>query len=343
MKRGYACGGRKRPRRRGEREQRNRHRQLRDPIERDEAGEHQRESEQHGVAAADADANHAGGQRADHAAHGPGDEAERHVFGLHAEALGAVQREPGRERLEDHLQQQRREEHRAHARDIAAHRRPTPRSRACRTSLPLRSPSIARARAATTAKITEMASTVPAAIRKAVRMPSILPSIRNTTAPTHIWNVTEPTRERPIPRRHDVGDQRLERRPLEIDARVEHDDRGDQPPEPESRGAGEQRHADRGHQEALEHERQAAAAAIGGAVGHHAGHRHEQEQQEVVDRHHAADGGAVVTQRVAHEERHERAEQRTGHPGEQAAQADDGEREKWRAPADRDGPGSHFR
>ena len=37
-----------------------------------------------------------------------------------------------------------------------------------------------------------MASTVPAAIRKAGRMPSIRPSIRNTIAPTHIWNVTDP-------------------------------------------------------------------------------------------------------------------------------------------------------
>ena len=42
------------------------------------------------------------------------------------------------------------------------------------------------------AKATAMPSTHAAAIRKAGCMPSIRPSIRNTMAPTHIWNVTDP-------------------------------------------------------------------------------------------------------------------------------------------------------
>ena len=37
-----------------------------------------------------------------------------------------------------------------------------------------------------------MSSTVTAAMRNAVRMPSIRPSMRKTIAPTHIWKVTEP-------------------------------------------------------------------------------------------------------------------------------------------------------
>ena len=37
-----------------------------------------------------------------------------------------------------------------------------------------------------------MARIVAAAMRNAGRMPSIRPSIRNTIAPTHIWNITEP-------------------------------------------------------------------------------------------------------------------------------------------------------
>ena len=42
------------------------------------------------------------------------------------------------------------------------------------------------------AKATAITSTVPAAIRNAGCMPSMRPSIRNTIAPTHIWNVTDP-------------------------------------------------------------------------------------------------------------------------------------------------------
>ena len=46
-------------------------------------------------------------------------------------------------------------------------------------------------------KAAAIARTVTAATRNAVRIPSIRPSIRNTTAPTHIWNITEPVaRER---------------------------------------------------------------------------------------------------------------------------------------------------
>ena len=41
-------------------------------------------------------------------------------------------------------------------------------------------------------KASAMASTVPAAMKKAISMPSMRPSMRNTMAPTHIWNVTEP-------------------------------------------------------------------------------------------------------------------------------------------------------
>ena len=51
--------------------------------------------------------------------------------------------------------------------------------------------------------------------------------------------------------------------------------------------------------------------------------RHEQEQQHVVDGHHGADEGAMVAQRVAHEERDEGAEQRTGDTGKEAAEADE--------------------
>ncbi len=43
-----------------------------------------------------------------------------------------------------------------------------------------------------TLNITAIASTVIEATRNAARIPSIRPSIRNTTAPTHIWNVTDP-------------------------------------------------------------------------------------------------------------------------------------------------------
>ena len=60
-----------------------------------------------------------------------------------------------------------------------------------------------------------------------------------------------------------------------------------------------------------------------GAVRGRAGPRHQQEQQHVVDRHHRADGGAVIAERVAHERRHEGAEQRSGDAGEESAQSDD--------------------
>ena len=91
-----------------EREQRRRLRHARHPVEREEAAGHDPEPEQHRVAPADAHANDSGGQRSDHAANRPRDEADRHVFRAHTEALGAVQRVPRGERLKGELQQQRR-------------------------------------------------------------------------------------------------------------------------------------------------------------------------------------------------------------------------------------------
>ena len=43
-----------------------------------------------------------------------------------------------------------------------------------------------------TLNVAAIASTVIDPTRNAVRIPRIRPSIRNTTAPTHIWNVTDP-------------------------------------------------------------------------------------------------------------------------------------------------------
>ena len=75
--------------------------------------------------------------------------------------------------------------------------------------------------------------------------------------------------------------------------------------------------------EPAEHDRQPPAAAALEPIGRGAAPRHEQEQQHVVDRHDHADGGAVVAERVAHQRRHEGAEERPGDAGEEAAQADD--------------------
>ena len=67
--------------------------------------------------------------------------------------------------------------------------------------------------------------------------------------------------------------------------------------------------------------RQATPAARAGAVRGRTGPGHEQEQQHVVDGHDGADGGAMLAERVAHEGRDERAEERAGDAGEESAQA----------------------
>ena len=151
----------------------------------DETGAHQPESEHHRATPAEAHADHAGGQRADHAADRPRDEANRDVLGPHAEALGAVEGEPRREGLEDHLQHERGEEHGAQPGNGTAHRGPDRAPPAIGTSPRPRSPPTPAAREARPRTRGRSPTTVPAATRKAGRMPSIRPSIRNTIAPTH--------------------------------------------------------------------------------------------------------------------------------------------------------------
>jgi hypothetical protein len=71
------------------------------------------------------------------------------------------------------------------------------------------------------------------------------PSIRKTIAPTHIWNVTDPVAS---DRNRDgtaSGDERLERRPLDVDPGVEQHDRGDHAGDAEPPGPRKQRHPDR--------------------------------------------------------------------------------------------------
>ena len=68
---------------------------------------------------------------------------------------------------------------------------------------------------------------------------------------------------------------------------------------------------------------QAAAAAGARAIRCRSGPGHEQEEQDVVDRHHRPDGGAPLADRGLHEQRDERAEERTGDTREESAQSDD--------------------
>ena len=99
---------------------------------------------------------------------------------------------------------------------------------------------------------------------------------------------------------------------------------------PKVADAWEERHADGCQHESGDDHGQAPPAAGAGAVRRRAGPGHEQEQQHVVDGHHGPDGRAMLAERVAHERRDERAEERSGDAGEESAQADDQEREVWR-------------
>ena len=135
-------------------------------------------------------------------------------------------------------------------------------------------------------------------------------------------------RERAVARRHEIGHERLKRRPLDVDPGVQHDDRANQAGDAERRGRGEQRHA--GRRPARSPERtigRRPRPRRAGAVRGRAGPGHEQEQQHVVDRHDGADGGAMLAERVPHERRDERAEERSGDAGEESAQADEQQRE----------------
>ena len=127
----------------------------------------------------------------------------------------------------------------------------------------------------------------------------------------------------PVPRRQRVGQQRLQGRSLQVDARVEDDHPGDQPADaPAGRGR-QHGHAECGQDEPGNQDRQPTAAARPGAIGQRAGQGHEQEQEHVVDRHHRADQGASFPERVADQNRHECREQRAGDTGKEAAEADD--------------------
>ena len=131
--------------------------------------------------------------------------------------------------------------------------------------------------------------------------------------------------ERAVARRHEVGDQRLERRSLQVDAGVAAaPSRAIRPASPNAADAGNSAMPGGGEDEA----RRARSA---GGRGPRAlarsdaapGPGHQQEQQHVVDRHHGADRGAMVAERVAHQRRDERAEERAGDAGEEPAQADE--------------------
>jgi hypothetical protein len=134
-------------------------------------------------------------------------------------------------------------------------------------------------------------------------------------------------RQRTKAGRYQVGNERLEGRTLDVDSRVQQDHRAYQPAEPQPRGGRKQGHAGGGQPEADEHQRQAPPAARRGIVGQCTCPGHQEQQQDVVDRHHRADRGAVFADRIPHEQRNERAEQRTGHTGEEAAQPDEQARE----------------
>ena len=70
-----------------------------------------------------------------------------------------------------------------------------------------------------------------------------------------------------------------------------------------------------------ENDRQPAPAAGARPVRHRTGPGDKREQQHVVDGHDAADGRAMLSERVAHQDRHEVTEERSGYAKEETAQA----------------------
>ena len=76
---------------------------------------------------------------------------------------------------------------------------------------------------------------------------------------------------------------------------------------------------------------QATPSAGAGAVRGRTGPGHEQEEQHVVDGHDGPDGGAMLAERVAHEWRDKRTDERSGDADEESAQADEQQRAVGRA------------
>ena len=129
-------------------------------------------------------------------------------------------------------------------------------------------------------------------------------------------------RQRPKARRHGVGHERLEGRPLHVDAGVKQYDRRDHAGDTELSRRREQRHPNRREQQATDDERQATAPRGSRPVRRRPRPRHKQKQEHVVDRHHAADRRPVVAERALHERRDEGAEEWPSHTGEESAEPD---------------------
>ena len=129
--------------------------------------------------------------------------------------------------------------------------------------------------------------------------------------------------ERPVSRRHEIRDERLERGSHGVDPRVEDDDSADHARDAETGAHREHRHPDRGEAEPEQHERQPAPSAVARPIRHEAGPRHQQEQQHVVDRHHHADDRAMAAKLVPHEDRDERTQQRPGDAIKQTTETDE--------------------
>ena len=130
-------------------------------------------------------------------------------------------------------------------------------------------------------------------------------------------------RKRSVPRRDEVGHQRLKGRPLDVDAGVEQHHCRNQPSRPGHHRRGKDRHAGRCQHEPRENDDQAAAPAGARAIRCRARPGHEQEKQDVVDRHHRPDGGAPLPDRGLHEQRDERAQERARDTREESAKAHD--------------------
>ena len=288
---------------------------LGNAVEREQAGRHHGEADEHRVPPSDANADDARRQRAEYAADGPRDKPDSDVFRPDTKTLGGVQRVPRRERLKRRLQQQCGHEDRPHAGHGAADRRP----RGIRDR-PKGDLGGARLRPRRFAKQEgeRRGNHQDGDGRDHECRPHPEDSAQHQKhdgADAHLER-DGAGGEGSVAGRHDIGYERLEGCSLQVDSGVQDNHRANQEREPESGDRWEHRHSDRREHETGENEWQPSSPSGAGAVGGRSPPWHEQKQQHVVDRHHRTNGGALLAERVTHEGRDESAEQGSGNTGE---------------------------
>ncbi len=234
-----------------------------------------------------------------------------------------MERKPCGEALEGQLQEQRRDDRRAHAGHVAAEDRPCGTEQRFETHLP-RFCSNCRGLAQPKGVCDRHGGNRGRGQKECrLHAQQVAKHQEDDGAGAHLKGHAADG-ERPIARGDHVRDEGLKWRPLQVEACIEQDDRSDQAGDPHRACSRQKRSAGCREREPGDDDVASAAASCYRPVRERAGPGHEQKQENVVDGHDRADGRAALAQLVLDQQRQIVSDKRTGCPGDEAAEAQEG-------------------